>query len=321
VYVGSCNGFFRRLDAKTGKVLWETNVRDGAAKQYFFHGDVFIAADRIVASADVDTKTGAEAGAHAFDRNTGRQLWKYLAGPGVRGAVVGSEGRVFAYTTAGALIALNLTSGKPEWTYALNAGTWESPAVIDDRVVAGSNDGSVYAFDSQTGRVQWQQKLRAPVATSIRATASDIYAGTADGNIHRLNSRSGAVRSSLTVDSVLKPTSAPVLAKDAVLVLLADKEANYRAVVSLDPALGRVKWRQVALDRWTTSRVFATPRAVLVGSPSGEVTAYCLADGSLAWSHKLANARIRSIGGSDETIYVGTPEGTLSAVRPPKACM
>jgi eukaryotic-like serine/threonine-protein kinase len=321
VYFGSCNGFFRRLDATTGKVQWETNVRDSGAKQYFFHGDVFIAADRIVASADVDTKTGAQAGVHAFDRNTGRQLWKYPAGRGVLGAVVGSGSRVFAYAATGDLIALNLASGKLEWTYALNAAPWESPAVIDDRVLAGSNEGSIYALDSQTGRVQWQQKLGAAVATSIRATASDVYAGTADGKVHRLGPSNGDLRSALNIDSALKPSSAPAFTKDAVFVLLADREANYREVVSLDPALAGVRWRQTAPDRWTTSRVFATLRTVFVGSPSGEVTAYCAADGSVAWSHKLANAPIRSIGGTDERLLVGTPSGALYAIRPPPACM
>lgn len=320
MYIGSCNGFFRRLDAATGKVQWETNVRDGAAKQYFFHGDVFIAPDRIIASADVETKTGAEAGVHAFDRNTGRQLWKYSTGRGVLGAVAGSGSRAFAYTVTGDLVALNLATGKPEWAYPLHAGAWESPAAIDDRVFGGSNDGSVYAFASQTGRVEWQQKLSAAIATSVRGTATDIYAGTADGKVYRLTPANGDVRSSLDVDSALKPTSAPLVANDAVFVLLADKEANYRAVVSLDPALARVKWRQTAPDRWTTSRLFATTRTVWFGSPSGEITAYCAANGSLAWSYRLATAPIRSIGGSDERLLVGTPSGTLYAIRPSQAC-
>jgi outer membrane protein assembly factor BamB len=321
VYFGSCNGVFRRLDVRTGRIHWETNVRDGRAKQYFFHGDVFIAADRIVASSDVDTTTGAEAGVHAFDLGTGRQLWKYSAGRGVPGAVVGSGSRVFAYTATGDLIALNLASGKPEWTHAVKAGPWENPAILDHRVFAGSNDGSVYAFESQTGRVQWHHKLAAPITTSIAATASEIYAGTADRKIYRLAPSNGDVRASVDVDSVLTPTSAPVGGKDAVLVLLADKEANYRAIVSLDPTLARVRWRHTAPDRWTTSRVFATPRTVIVGSPSGEVTAYCAADGSVGWSHQLAKAPIRSIGGTDETLLVGTPAGTLYAIRPPPACM
>jgi outer membrane protein assembly factor BamB len=85
--------------------------------------------------------------------------------------------------------------------------------------------------------------------------------------------------------------------------------------------LARVTWRQTAPDRWTTSRVFATQRTVLVGSPSGEVTAYCAADGSLGWSHKLPKAPIRSIGGTDERLLVGTPSGALYAIRPPRACM
>ena len=47
MYFGSCNGLFRRLDATTGKAQWETNVRDGAPKQHFFQGDVFVGPDWI----------------------------------------------------------------------------------------------------------------------------------------------------------------------------------------------------------------------------------------------------------------------------------
>jgi eukaryotic-like serine/threonine-protein kinase len=320
VYVGSCNGFFRSLDAKTGKVQWETSVRPAAAKQYFFHGDVFIAPDRIVASTDVDTSTGAEAGIHAFDRSTGRHIWKYPTGRGVLGAVAVLGGRVFAYASTGDLIALNLDSGKPQWTNSLKAAAWESPGANGNRVFAASNDGSMYAFDPETGRSEWQQKLSAPVATSIRATASDVYAGTADGTLYRLAASTGEVRSSVKIDEVLTPVSAPLVRKDAIVVLLADKNATYRALVSLDPMLGAVRWRQTAPDGWTTSRVFATDRTVLVGTRTGEITAYCVADGSQAWSHKLGSAPIRSIGGSDDTLYVGTPAGTLYALRPSGAC-
>jgi eukaryotic-like serine/threonine-protein kinase len=310
---------FRQLDAKTGKVQWETNVR-GEAPRYFFHGDVFVAPDRIVSSADVETSTGAEAGVHAFDRKTGRQLWKYPAGRGVLGAVIGSGTRVFAYTASGELLALNLESGKREWTYDLKAAGWESPAAVGQRVFGGSDDGSLYAFNSDTGGVEWQQKLGAPVNTSIRAANSNVYAGTKDGRMHRLSASSGEPLSSLKLDPALRPGTAPWLARDAVFVLLADEQANYRALVSLDSGLSRVNWRRAALDRWSTTRVFATERTIYLGTPSGEVTAYCAADGSPAWSHKLANAPIRSIGGTDETLFVGTPQGSLYAIRPPRSC-
>jgi outer membrane protein assembly factor BamB len=320
VYVGSCNGLFRQLDASTGKVQWETNVR-GSAPKYFFHGDVFTAADRIVASADVDPNSGAEAGVHAFDRGSGRQLWRHPAGRGVLGAVVGLGTRVFAYTAAGELIALSLDSGRREWSYDLKGGVWDSPAVVGERVFAGSSGGSVYAFDSATGKIDWQQELGAPISTSIRATESDVYAGTADGVMHRLATRDGRQKSSLKLDPALEPGSAPLVTRDALLVLLTDKQANYRALVSIDPALARVHWRRPAVDSWSTTRVFATSTAVVLGTPSGDVTAYCLSDGAVAWSQKLSTAPIRSVGGTDQMLFVGTPQGTLYAVRPPRSCM
>jgi outer membrane protein assembly factor BamB len=311
---------FRQLDGKTGKVRWETNVR-GNAPKYFFHGDVFIGADRIVASADVDPASGAEAGLHAFERSSGRELWKYPAGRGVPGAVIGTEKRVFVYTSSGELVALSLQSGKREWSYDLKADAWESPAVIRERVFAGSGDGSILALDSDTGRIAWQQKLGAPISTSVRATASAVYAGTSDGTMHRLAAGSGTLLSSLKLDETLKPGTAPLVRSDAVLVLLSDRGADYRALVSIDPALKQINWRRQAPDRWTTTRVFATEKTILMGTPAGEVTAYCVADGTPAWTHKLGSVPIRSIGGTDEILFIGTPQGTLYAVRPPRSCL
>ena len=293
----------------------------GNAAKYFFHGDIFIAPDRIIASADFDSTAGAEAGIHAFDRDSGLELWMHPAGRGVLGAVIGSAPRVFAYTSTGELIALNLESGKREWTYKLGAGGWESPAAVGRRVFGGSTDGSLYAFHSDTGRVEWQQKLGAPISTSIRGADSGVYAGTSDGTMHRLAPGTGEKLSSLKLDPALEPSAAPLHLGRAVFVLLADQEANYRALVSLDPALTRVNWRRAAPDRWSTSRVFATATTVVLGTPSGEVTAYCIPDGSPAWSYKLSAAPIRAVGGTDDTLFVGTPQGTLYAIRPPRSCM
>jgi outer membrane protein assembly factor BamB len=282
---------------------------------------VFIAADRVVASADVPSGTAAEAGVHAFDLNSGRQLWMHATGNGVLGAVVGSANRVFAYTTTGDLIALSLDSGKREWSYSLKAPAWESPEAAGPRVFAGSTDGLLFAFDGNTGEIKWQQKLGAGVTTSIRSAGSNVYAGTGDSVMHRVAADSGKRLSSLKLDPALKPVSAPLVTPEAVFVLLADQSAEYRALVSLDPELRRANWRRAAPAQWTTSRIFATHRTIVVGTSSGEVMAYCQQDGSPAWSHKLSTAAIRSIGGSDHVLYVGTPQGMLYAFRPPASCM
>jgi hypothetical protein len=72
--------------------------------------------------------------------------------------------------------------------------------------------------------------------------------------MHRLSTQAGDVLASLKLDTTLKPSSAPLPRPDGVFVLLTDAGANYRALVSMDPALGRVKWRRQAPDRWSTTR-------------------------------------------------------------------
>jgi outer membrane protein assembly factor BamB len=97
------------------------------------------------------------------------------------------------------------------------------------------------------------------------------------------------------------------------------KAEDVRAVVALDRGLKGMRWRTPAPDRWTTTRVFATPSIVVTGTPKGEVTAYCAANGTRAWSHTVKGT-VRSIAGVDDILYVGTVEGILYAIRPPAAC-
>jgi outer membrane protein assembly factor BamB len=320
VFIGSCNGLVRRLDRETGAVRWETNVRGKATGRYNFHGDVFIAPDRIVVTADVPPGPNAEAGVHALDLQSGREVWREPIGRGVAGAVTGAARRVFVYTIPGDLLALDLASGRREWSFAMKASAWESPAAAGSRVFGGSADGLVYALNDETGRPEWEQRLGAPVSTSIRVGDSGVYAGTSDGVMHRLDVATGRALSSVKLAGALQPAAAPLVKPDAVVVLLVDREANYRALVSIDSAATRINWRRAAPDRWTTSRVFATERTIVLGTPSGDVTAFCIADGAPAWSHKLTSGPIRSIGGGDEMLFVGTPQGTLYAVKPPRAC-
>lgn len=310
---------FRRLDVTSGRVRWETDARRTTVGQYFFHGNVFVAPDLVVAGAD-DPAATADAAVHAFDRNSGREVWRFPVGRGVLGALVGPGRRIYAHAINGDVIALDLDSGKLEWRRPLRVPAWESPGVSGRRVFAGSADGALYALNSDTGEIEWQQKLGGAVATSVRVAPQGVYVGTADGVIHRLSAARGEILASLQVDAALKPTAVPVIAGDAAFVLLADAAADYRAVVSLDAGLTRVRWRQAAPERWTTSRVFATSKTIFLGTPSGEVAAYCGSDGSLAWTHKLGDAPIRTIGGSDDVLYVGTRHGTLYAVRPPRSC-
>jgi outer membrane protein assembly factor BamB len=313
VFIGSCNGIFRALELRTGRVRWETKVSPDAV-QYFFHGDPYVAGDIIVAGAD--RATGASI--HAFDRSTGKELWRHAAGRGVNGPIAGTSTHAYAIAIEGRLLSLAVDSGTVSWDVPLKGPGFEGPAVAT-RVLAGTTDGVLYGLDALTGREEWRRDLGSPVTTTPHATASDVYVGTADGSMHRLDARTGVVLAVRKLDPNLRPVSVPVRTADSLLVLLTDNEANYRMLVSVDPALQRERWRASADKVWSTSRVFVWGDVVVLGTSSGEVLAYCKNTGAKSWTRSVKGP-VRSVGGAADTLLVGTRTGGLYAMSAPRGC-
>jgi outer membrane protein assembly factor BamB len=314
VYVGSCNGVFRGLELRTGRVRWETKVSPDST-QYFFHGDPLVADDVIVAGAD----RAAGASIHAFDRRTGKELWKHAAGRGVNGPIAGGAGRAYAARFEGQLLSLDVGSGDLRWAVDLKISGMEGPAAGGGRVFAGTVDGVLHALNAETGREEWGINLGAPVSTTVTVSTADLYLGTADGAVHRVDANRGTVLASQKLDPTLKPAGVPVRTVDSMLVLLVDQSADYRAVVSLDPALDNVRWRVAADKNWTTSRIFVWGDVIVLGTPSGTVDAYCAKTGVPAWSRSI-KGRVRSVGGAEDILLVGTQPGDLYAMRAPRSC-
>jgi outer membrane protein assembly factor BamB len=305
---------FRALELRTGRLRWETQLSSDSG-QYFFHGDPLIAGDVIVVGAD--RTTGASV--HALDRSTGRELWKHAAGRGVNGPIAGTDGRAHAAGVEGRLLSFDVGSGALRWTLDLKVPGFEGPAAAGDRVFAGTVDGALYGLSAETGREEWRLNLGAPVSTSVTASAGDLYLGTAEGSIHRIEARRGTVVASRKLDPALIPRSVPARTADSVLVLLTDQSADYRALVSVDPALEGIRWRVSAEKNWTTSRVFVWGDVIVLGTASGDVAAYCGKTGVLAWSRSV-NGPVRAVGGAEDILLVGTRSGDLYALRAPRSC-
>ncbi len=122
--------------------------------------------------------TAAWSVVHAFDAQTGAQLWRYdpqvprarasffCCGVVNRG-VAWHQGRLFVGTLDGRLVALDAETGEPLWEtltidptkpYSITG----APRVVADRVVIGNAGaelgvrGYVSAYDSQTGELVWR---------------------------------------------------------------------------------------------------------------------------------------------------------------------
>ena len=186
-------------------------------------------------------------------------------------------------------------------------------------MLTGTVQGTLHSVNAETGQEKWRRDLGSPITTSPSASTADIYVGTADGLLHRVEVDGGGVLGSQKLDPVLTPTSVPVRLTESILVLLNDTSANYRVVVSLDARLTHINWRLAADDRWSTSRIFAWGDLVVLGTPSGDAVAYCKDTGAKSWT-RTVKGPVRAIGGSGDTLLVGTSKGGLSAFRAPRSC-
>lgn len=301
---------FRALDRTTGRVLWATPAGPGS-DQYFFHGDPLITPDLVIAGGDAVSGGNV----HGFERSTGRKRWTFPAGRGVTGPIAGAGGRAYA-ATPDALVSLDIDTGTRRWSRALKIPGFEGPAAGANGVFAGTVDGFLHALNAETGEQQWRMPLGAAATTSVCLTDAAVYVGAEDGTLYRIDPRNGAVLGSMKLDEKLKPRSVPIVTNDAVLVLLTDEAVDYRALVALDLKLERVRWRLAAPKSWSTSRAFVWNNVVILGTSSGDVVAYSTADASMVWSRSVAGF-VRAIGGSGDTLYVSTREGSLYAFRNP----
>jgi outer membrane protein assembly factor BamB len=314
VFIGSCNGVFRAVDLRSGTVRWETVVNtDGV--QYFFHGDPAAVGDRIVAAAD--RATGANA--HGFDRGSGKEMWRHPIGRGAAGPLASLGTLVYATTMEGQLLAFDAPSGAVRWTAPIKVLGFEGPAAADGRVFVAAVDGHVHALDAASGRELWRRQLGAPALTTPLIVGAEVYVGTADATVHRLARGDGRVLASRKVDATLKPASVPVHASSDLLVLLNDASADYRRILALSPALDVVRWQVDAEKNWTTSRIFTWGDVIVMGTTTGDVIGYCAKTGARTWTQTVKGS-VRAIGGSGDTLLVGTRTGTLYALTAPRTC-
>jgi outer membrane protein assembly factor BamB len=308
LFVGSCNGVFRALEIKTGKVRWSYDTQqDGGPVE--FHSDPLVVGDLVIAGSD-RRKPGGIAHVYAFERDTGKPRWKYRVDLGVAADVLRIGSNIYALTLQDELLCLDWKTGELVWKSATGQPNDEflissAPAASGDRIFFGGLDGAVSALDANSGAVLWRRELGGRITTSVLVVDGSLYAGSSNRHLYRLNSGTGAITADFATEEI--PAERLLFVDGSLLVFFADKK-----VACLDSSLRSVRWSQAASAPWSSSRPYSWKHAVLVGDESGELFAYRISDGALLWSEKFEGV-IRGIGYSEDALYVGTLRGRVYA--------
>jgi outer membrane protein assembly factor BamB len=129
----------------------------------------------------------------AVDVASGRQVWRrnlrntetarrrFFGREGadaLAGGLSSSEGRIYAATGFGDLVALDGATGSEIWRMNAGAPIHTSPLAAGGRVFATTNDSELFAVDARTGEVQWTQSAIAEPARMLSSPSPALVGET-----------------------------------------------------------------------------------------------------------------------------------------------
>jgi len=162
VFLTSADAHVLALDARTGRVIWDTAVAD-YRQGYTFTGGPLVANGKVVAGISGCTNPGTDGGCFivALNPENGAELWrtKTIAGPDSPG---GESWRGVPAEQRNGGSAWGLGSYDP----ALNLLYWGTGGPIPhSEIVRGTGDGAVLytdatlAIDADTGKIVWYHQF------------------------------------------------------------------------------------------------------------------------------------------------------------------
>lgn len=117
-------------------------------------------------------------------------------GAGVTGARLTpafADGRLYAGSVDGTLLAVDATSGRALWSRRDKSLRWSGgPVVQGDLLVAGTLDGEVRAYSAQDGSDRWQARVSSEVITTPAIADGVVAVRTHDGRLYGLDLADGS---------------------------------------------------------------------------------------------------------------------------------
>jgi outer membrane protein assembly factor BamB len=218
---------------------------------------------------------------------------------------------IFAASGKGQLMSLNAADGKLRWALppAHEAKFYTQAPIVDgSRILFSDPADGIVAVEAASGRVVWRRSISSQTPLLIRLAGRDLYAASQSTNqIYRVDAETGVLEDTFSVPAT--PMWRLAATERCVLTTLEDN-----SLLCVDRNLTSVRWRQILPAEISTKQPFVWADSVLVGTATGVLSAFRLADGAVEWSYHLPG-RIVSVANSGTVLYVGTLQGVVTAIR------
>jgi outer membrane protein assembly factor BamB len=257
VFVGTLDGKFHAVDAKTGQKLWtfETGGEIHAAAN-FYKGDVFFGCH--------------DANLYRF-KPDGTKVWALtIDGPINAAAPVVGDVTFATGCSDGKLYIVDLKQGKVLDTVALNDQSIAASPATEDKVYMAMVGSQIVAVDWKAKKTAWAfspKRRQQPFDASPAVTDKLVIAGSKDRKVYALDRETGAEKWNFVTEGAVD--ASPVVVGNRIYVGCMSTTGEFY-VLDLD---GK-QVQQLILDSAVTGSVGVGPDCIVVGSDKGSV--YCL---------------------------------------------
>ena len=245
---------------------------------------------------------------YALDQTTLRQIWRkdltstatarnrFLGrenADAIGGGISSGDGRIYAATGFGNLVALDGATGAEVWRMSANSPIHASPLAGGGRVFVTTNDSELFAVDAASGEVQWTQSAISEPARMLSSPSPALVGETliapfASGEVIAMLSangrrlwaealtRAGTTTSLSTINDI---AGRPVVVDG---IVFAGSQSGTFAGVDIRTGV-RVWEKPIA----TVQTPWVAGSFVFVVSTTGELVAMDAKTGGVKWTRQL----------------------------------
>lgn len=296
--LGGCSWFggkdktYNELQPLTAQVevrqRWKKSVGSGSGDLYRLLAPVIV--------GDVVYANDHKGRVYAFDRDSGKRLWRQplqlnlASGPGVGG------GLVLVASVNGYVVAMDDQTGEVQWKVNIASEILAPPQNNGSIVVVQTNNGKLYGLDATSGLIQWSYTTQ-PTALSLRGTAvpqvlgANIVTGFASGKLVALSAVDGSPywerriarpRGRSDIERVVDIDGTPTISDNRIYA------TSYNGTLSALSPRGQLLWSQ-ANSSYSSPVVFGN--RVFVTTAAGAVKAFRADTGQLLWENAVLSGR------------------------------
>jgi len=253
---------------------------------------------------------------YAFDRMTGKPIWRYDTKAAGSPAQFHGEPLILGQRVVipsdsepkGHLYSFDVASGDLLWKLPFDRGVAATPLLVDGRIVAVSAKGKVVAVEPTRGDVVWHEALAGAYALSPAYAAKRVFVADNVDKVLALDAATGATKWRTTVAA--RPNTALVVVGSTLVVGTADGYLNWIALDS-----GKVK-KRLRLDGMPYGTPILAPPLlfVLTAGAKGNLIALDAESGAVRWSRETPKewTTYRPLL-TGSTVIVGSEEKDLCA--------